>query len=276
MPNKSRKRIYRGGSSKSKSASASQSQSVRNSTTKSTSRSIRGMLSSFAHSASTAFKGKRVTNKSCSDQINALDLNFRMINRAYSRIKHTRHLSKEQIDEINDTVFDAVLRLKCLVLRFILLRLAGDNRDSLSEYMSIIETLKSKLHKADVDVDLKLIKDCMVFYDTINISNRTSRQSEKVDDVSGKRHFVRVIKGLFNLSDDDLITLTTGSFRDYLGCKTKGITSFKIHNQTYKKSIDLPSVPTTVPVLREPSAGKKGSVKPRRKSRKQRRKMAKN
>ena len=269
MPkNKTKKRSLKGGSS-----------SLSQSTTATATRTLKGILTSASRSLTSKLKSKRVTHSACASQIQKLEENFRLINRAYSKISGTRGLTPEQKNNLNDVVFNVVLRLKCLILRFILLKLEGSEGDNLHEYMSVIDTLKKQLKMVDFDLDLRLIKDCMGFYDTIDISTKEARRSVKEADLLGKRSFIRLLKKIFNLSDEDIVQLKTESFNAFLACQINSVSSFKIINQKYelKSTAEiakrLPSVPQLAPVSvsETTTAGKRR----RRIKRKSRRKKAK-
>ena len=280
MPkNKTKKRSLKGGSS-------SRSQS----TTATATRTLKGILSSASRSITSKLKSKRVTHSACASQIQKLEENFRMINRAYSKISGTRGLTLEQKNNLNDVVFNVVLRLKCLILRFILLyhnqhqyliqkplKLEGSEGDNLREYMSVIDTLTSKLKfmaVGEFDLDLRLIKDCMGFYDTIDISTKLAKSTVSAEDRLGKRTFISRLKKIFNLSDEDIEQLKPESFSAFLACQINSVSSFKIINQTYKlKSTAelakrLPSVPQSTPVsVSETTTAGKRRRKIKRKSR---------
>ena len=254
MPLKRISRKLKGGGS-----TASQS------TTASARRTLKGILTSASKSVASQFKSKRITHNNCASQIQKLEDNFRLINRAYSKISGTRGLTTDQKNNLNDLVFSVVLRLKCLILRFILIKLEGSEGDNLHEYMSVIDTLKKQLKMVDFDLDLRLIKECMGFYDTIDTSTRAARLSGKEEDVYGKRSFIRLLKKIFNLSDEDIVQLKTESFSAFLACQINSVSSFKIINQKYQlKSTSeiakrLPSVPQTalVTVSETATAGKR-------------------
>jgi hypothetical protein len=277
MPkNKTKKRSLKGGSS-----------SLSQSTTATSTRTLKGILTSASKSLTSKLKSKRVTHSACASQIQKLEENFRMINRAYSKISGTRGLTLEQKNNLNDVVFNVVLRLKCLILRFILLyhnqhqylfqkplKLEGSEGDNLREYLSVIDTLKKQLKMVDFDLDLRLIKDCMGFYDKIDISTRTARLSTQQPDVLGKRSFMRLLKKIFNLSDEDIVQLKPESFSAFLACQINSISSFKIINQKYelKSTAEiakrLPSVPQSAPVsVSETTTAGKRRRKIKRKSR---------
>ena len=243
LNNKTKKRSLKGGSS-----------SLSQSTTATATRTLKGILTSASRSVSSKLKSKRITHSACASQIQKLEDNFRSINRAYAKISSARGLTAEQKNNLNDVVFNVVLRLKCLILRFILLKLEGSEGDNLHEYMSVIETLKKQLKMVEFDLDLRLIRECMAFYDTINISSRAARLSAKQEDVLGKRSFMRLLKKIFNLSDEDIVQLKTDSFPAFLACQINSVSNFKIINQKYelKSTAEiakrLPSVPQSVPV----------------------------
>ena len=49
-------------------------------------------------------ESKRVTNTECNNQITALKINFRKINKEYAKIRSLRGLPQDQKDKMNDTI----------------------------------------------------------------------------------------------------------------------------------------------------------------------------
>ena len=268
MPIRSRKKNYKGGS-------ASESTTAR------ATRTLRGILTSAASS----LKSKRVTNTTCNNQITALKNNFRQINKEYAKIRSLRGISQEQKDKMNDFIFINVLRLRCLVLRFILLKMEKSEGADLHEYLSIMETIKKQFQKVALDIDLRLIGDCMKFYDQFDLSTREARKSaretQREKDIVGKRAFTNELKKIFKLSDKEISELKMNRFSDYTGCQLDKVDSFKIDHQTYKLSAlesakRLPTVPShsvfSVSASEVSTAGKKKRKKSR--SRSKRRKQS--
>mgnify|MGYP000262095757 CR=1 FL=1 len=264
MPIRSRKKIYKGGS-------------ANESTTARATRTLRGILTSAASS----LKSKRVTNTECNNQITALKNNFRQINKEYAKIRSLRGISQEQKDKMNDFIFGLVLRLRCLVLRFILLKMEKSEGADLHEYLSIMETIKKQFNKVDVEIDLRLIGDCMKFYDQFDLSTREARKSQRDKDIVGKRAFTNELKKIFKLSDKEITDLKSKPFSEYIGCQLDKVNTFKIDRQTYTLSTlesakRLPSAPShsvfSASASEVSTAGKKKRKKPR--SRSKRRKQS--
>ncbi len=232
MPIRSRKKMHKGGS-------------ARESNTARATLTLRGILTSAASS----LKSRKVTNTECNNQITALKNNFRQINKEYAKIRSLRGISQEQKDIMNDFIFGHVLRLRCLVLRFILLKMEKSESADLHEYLSIMETIKKQFNKVDVEIDLRLIGDCMKFYDQFDLSTREARKSQRDKDIVGKRAFTNELKKIFKLSDKEISDLKSKSFSEYIGCLLDKVNTFKIDRQTYTLSTlesakRLPSVPS--------------------------------